>query len=383
MLSLGDRKQKVLGGGTAARYIPTGHIVYNVGDTLWAAGFDPDRLELTTSPVPLVKDMTVNSITGLASFAVARNGALVYAKGGGIANQVSFVSIDRAGKREPLPLAPAAYSWPRLSPDGTQVVVSIDNQDIWVADIARGTVSRVTATAGVDNVPVWTLDGERVVFASQREGTGRFSFFAQRADGTGPAEKLLESASVGNFKPYAWSADGARMVFDYGQPPKLDIGVLDMDGSGNWEPLLSSEASEASPALSPDGNWIAYSSDRTGRCEIYVERFPELGGRRQISIAGGAEAAWSPDGHELYYREDDRLLSVDVDTADALTVGAPIVLFDRLRQPSCNWRDYDVFPDGQRFLFLESAAGGDGSQAPDIVLVQNWFEELKRLVPAK
>jgi Tol biopolymer transport system component len=261
-------------------------------------------------------------------------------------------------------------------------VVSIGNQDVWVGDIARGTLSRVTTTPGTDNVPIWTPDGERLVFASMREGTGRFSFFTQRADGTGSAEKLLTSTSTGHFKPYAWSPDGAHLVFDYGGAPNLDIGVLTVDGSESWDPLLDSEANEAAPALSPDGNWIAYSSDRTGSCEIYVERFPELGSRRQISTAGGAEAAWSPDGRELYYRERDRLMSVSIDTEDGFAVGSPMMLFGGFsQQPSCLFRNYDVSPDGERFLVPQAATSADGVGAPDIVIVQNWFEELQRLVP--
>jgi serine/threonine-protein kinase len=384
VLSLGDLEQKVLiAGGTAARYVPTGHIVYSLGDTLLAVGFDPDRLEVTTAPVPVAEGVNVNDVTGAANFGVADNGTLAYARGGQAAASASLVWVNRAGQQEPLPLAPAAYSWPRISPNGAQIAVSIGQQDVWVADIARGTLSRVTTTPGTDNVPTWTLDGERLVFASMREGGGKLSFFTQRADGTGAAEKLLASAGNGHFKPYAWSPDGARLVFDYGQPPRLDIGVLSLDGSGSWEPLLHSEANEAAPALSPDGHWIAYTSDQTGSCEIYVEGFPELGSRQRISTAGGAEAAWSPDGRELYYREGDRLMSVAIDTEGSFTVGSPQVLFGGLPPPNCLFRDYDVSPDGQRFLVTMAGTGGDDAAPPDIVIVQNWFEELKRLVPTE
>jgi serine/threonine-protein kinase len=380
VLSLSDGKQKVLiAGGTGARYVPTGHIVYSVGTTLRAVGFDADRLEVTTNSVPVVEDVNTSAVGG-ANFSIARNGSLVYARGGQDANRASLVWINHAGEQAPLPLAPAAYFWPRLSPDGAEVVVTID-QDVWVGDIARGTLSRVTTTPGTDNVPIWTPDGERLVFASMREETGRFSFFTQRADGTGSAEKLLASTGTGNFKPYAWTPDGARLVFDYGPPPNLDIGVLTVGGNEDWEPLLHSEANEAAPALSPDGNWIAYSSDRTGNCAIYVEKFPELGSRRQISTDGGAEAAWSSDGRELYYRERDRLMAVGIETEGDFTVGSPEVLFDGLAPPSCFVRNYDVSPDGQRFLVPQASVGAGAVEAPDIIIVENWFEELKRLVP--
>ena len=162
--------------------------------------------------------------------------------------------------------------------------------DVWIAELARGTLSRLTTTQGLDNVPLWTPDSERVVFASAREQAGTLSFFWRLADGTGPVDKLLTSEAGGQFKPYGWSPDGMSMVFDYGTPP-MDIGLLALESEESWEPLLQTEAGEAAPALSPDGEWVAYVSDQTGRPEVYVQRFPDLGDRRLISSGGGNTTA--------------------------------------------------------------------------------------------
>ena len=296
--------------------------------------------------------------------------------------------MNREGREEPLPLAPASYRGPRVSPDGTRVAVDIfdlENTDVWISDLARGTLSRLTDTDGPDGVPMWTPDSESVVFASSRENTGVFSLFQRRADGTGPVEKILTGEEPGNLKPYGWSPDGMRMVFDYGQPPNLDIGVLTMDGEETWEPLLQSEANEAAPALSPNGEWIAYTSDQTGRSEIYVQRFPDLGDRQLVSSGGGTQPVWSPDGRELFYRDDQRLMSIGVGWDPVFTLDTPVVVFEGAYDPPSHFRrSYDLHPDGQQFLMVKPGGLTDSDTEEaiaELVLVQNWFEELTRLVP--
>ena len=370
----------LISGGRHARYAESGHIVYGVAGTLRAVPFDISRLEVTGNPVTVL-DKVRTSTRGSASFSVASDGTLVYLSGGGsIGQSNTLVWVDREGSEEPLPLAPAGYNWPRLSPDGTQVAMMIDNQDVWVSDLARGTLIRVTTAPGIDNVPIWTPDGVHLVFASQREGTGRFGFYQKRADGTGTAEKLLTSDAPGFFRPYGWSPDGMRMVFVYGPPPALDIGLLTMGGDEAWKPLLQSEANEAAPALSPDGQWIIYSSDQTGRCEVYVQRFPDLSERRPISTNGGAEAIWSPDGQTLYYRESTRMMSVSINYEPRFSAATPELVFDGLPEASCLGRNYDISADGQRFLVVKPADSSESSI--ELVVVLNWFEELRRLAPA-
>jgi Tol biopolymer transport system component len=305
--------------GSSPHYVSSGHIVYADGNTLRAVGFDVERLEVTTDAFPIVDDVHIGS-TGASSFDVSNNGSLVYASGDTTAGLSELVFVYRDGTEEVLPFPPNGYFWPRLSHDGTRVAESIANQDIWVGDIRRGNWNPVTTLAGIDNVPLWTPDDQSIVFATMREGAGAFSFYQKRADGTGDAMEVLQAEHIGgNFKPYDWTPDGTQMLFDYGPAAALNIGVMTAGGDQDWGPLIASDTLEAAPSLSRDGDWIAYASNRSGRCEIYAERYPGLSDRTQVSTQGGAEALWSPT------------------------------------------------PD----------------RGIDLVLVQNWFQELERRVPTR
>jgi len=261
-----------------------------------------------------------------------------------------------------------------------------NQQDVWISELARGTLSRVTTDPATDNDPVWTPDGQRVVFPSQREQGGVFGFYLKAADGTGPVELLLMSETSAFFRPYGWSPDGKALVFDYGTPDaRGNIGVLSMEGDRPWEPLVQTNANEVSPAVSPDGAWLAYASDQTGQVEVYMERFPDLGDRRQISTDGGAEPLWSPDGRELFYRRGDTMMVVAIGGDPTSLVGSPEVLFEGpYWTQRTGSRRYDIAPDGQRFLMIKEVGESDDTAAPpSIIVVQNWFEELKRLVPTE
>ena len=375
----------LLSGGSYPRYSPTAHIVYGAGGVLWAVPFDLGRLEVTGDPVPVLEGVQALG-EGATNFSLATDGSLVYISGGSvIVSPRSLVWVDRQGREEPLALPLAAYAWPRLSPDGTRVAVHIvapGGADVWTSELARGTLTRVTTNPLRDSSPVWTPDGERVVFRSDREG-GRTGLFSKRADGSGPVEDLMiTETGLVNPNPYDWSPDGATVVFSYQTAEGetgTDVGVL-TTGEETWRPLLETGAFERHPAISPDGAWIAYTSDLTGQEEIYVERFPGLGDWQQISTGSGREPVWSRDGRELFYlsRNDALMMVVPIDTEPTLRAGTAEVLFDWSYQWSGGSSlNYDVRPDGQRFL----VAKDDASEAASIVVVQNWFEELKRLVP--
>ena len=382
----------LLTGGSNPQYSPTGHIVYSGDGTLWAVGFDADRLELTsTNPVPVVQNVQTKS-AGAGNFSLADDGSLVYvvgAAGGGA--ERTLVWADRQGNETLLNLQETrSYRSPRLSPDGTRLAVTVGEQDVnvdvWVSDLAAlGTLRRLTTDPGFDGPPLWTPDGERVVFASEREGSQ--GLFSMAWDGTGDAERLMILEDAQNLQPYGWSPDGA-LLFEYRTTASTssDIGMLPMDEDGAWEPLLDTDANERAPVISPDGQWIAYMSDRTGDFEIYVERFPELGGEQLISRGGGNSPVWSQDGRELFYRRfPGELMVMPVELGPTVQAGIADTLFDfgPYVGPSFNPRSWDVSPNGERLLMIKraSAATADAEGRLEIILIQNWHEELKRLVP--
>jgi Tol biopolymer transport system component len=385
VVRLGDPEPKrLMLVGSSPRYVDTGYIVYAVGNTLQAVGFDPDRLEVTTAPFPIVDEVHINSELA-SSFAVSGDGMLVYATGDVTVGANQLVFIHRDGREEQLPFVPNSYTWPRLSSDGNRVAESIASEDIWVGDIRRANWNPVTRDPGIDNVPLWTPDDQSIVFATQRATPGTFSFFQKRADGTGDAVEILKAEHLGgNFKPYDWTPDGTQMLFDYGPAATLDIGIMTVGGDQDWRPLIAGDALEAAPSLSRDGNWIAYASNRSGRCEIYTERFPALTDRTPISSGGGAEALWSPTSDELYYRLGDKLLVVAFNPGDGLDPGTPQVVAEGLPVPTCGRRTYDVSADGERFIFAKPVALVEDSESEtELILVQHLFDDIERRMPAR
>ena len=387
-LDTGDRTLLVRGGSNP-HYAPTGHLVYGTDGTLWAVPFDPDRLAVTGDPVPVLEGVITHPL-GAAHFSVAADGSLVYLSGGGSAfSESTLVWVDRQGNEMPLALQEVrSYDTPRLSPDGAHLAVTVgnfggENFDVWVSDLATGTLRRLTTNPDRDFDPLWTPDGERVVFASDREGS--LGLFSMAWDGTGDAERLTTVEDVVSLRPYGWSPDGAVLFEMVAGPASYDIGILPLDGDGTWEPLLNTEANERSPVISPDGQWLAYVSDRTGTREIYVERFPELGGEQLISRGGGDYPVWSQDGRELFYVSPETgLVVAPVESGSTLRVGAPETLFDMDTYDAGTFsRPWDVSPDGEQLLMLKAAGEGttEDQNQTEIIVVQNWFEELKRLVP--
>ena len=385
-LETGERRVLV-DGGTDARYLPTGHLlVYAQSDTLFAVPFDMRRLEVTGSPISLVEEVAVNPGSGAAQFSVSRTGSLVHVPRTSSAVR-TLVWVDRDGREEPLTAEPRAYEYPRISPDGTKVALAASDQesDIWIWDLTRETLTRLSFGPADDRCPVWTPDGRRVVFSSNRAGLVKL--FWKGADGTGAVERLTEepNGQVGS----AFSRDGTRLVFhERHLETEWDLGVLSLDGERSSEPLLATEFRERNADLSPEGRWIAYQSNASGQAEIYVQPFPNVDESRwQISTGGGTQPLWAPDGHELLYRAPGgAVMAVPVQTEPTFTAGNGEVVFEGsyfVTGPVMPGRTYDIAPDGQRFLMITAGGGPDETSAPArIIVVEHWFEELNERVPA-
>ena len=365
-----------LGMGSAVRYVPTGHIVYSARGQFFAAGFDATKLAVTTAPVPVpgMDDLYVSPRSGLPYFTFSSTGHFAFLSG--TQAQRTLVLVDRAGVRSPLVGAEGYYFSPRFSPDGTQFAVTdvLDRERTWIYDTESGTRSQLTRVTQAD-MPTWTSAGDRVTFT-----TDAYRSLRLKAPGASVDEELFTSANP-SFAG-AWSHDDEVLVFQEEDPVSTDIWLVTRQGDAR--PLLSSASRESSPDLSPDGQWLAYVSDESGRREVYMQPFPDLGERVTVSTNGGDEPRWSPTGSELFYRETDRMMVVSVQTSPRFRLTAPSELFrgDFLSpwNQSGVARTYDVAPDGQHFLMIER---GEVEGATDLHVILNWFEELKQLVPTE
>jgi serine/threonine-protein kinase len=381
VLDLNTGEQRMLLEGTHPRYISTGHIVFARPNSLWAVPFDPERLELAGSPAPLLEDIQVNG-GGLANYTITEDGTLVYLPDTGGAEQ-RLVWVDRKGTAEALAAPPRNYGAPRLSPDGRRIATRIGG-DTWVYDISRDTLTRLTFEPGGSTVSAWTPDGNRVTYHGNRgESSG---LFWKLADGSGPEERIV--ASEHNVVPGAWSPDGKFFAFtESNNVTSDDLWVLSLEadpqrpGTGNKaQPFLKTPFDEGRPKFSPDGRWLAYISDESGRQEVYVQPYPGPGGKWQISTEGGNEIVWARNG-ELFYRSGEKMMVVETTTQPTFSAGRPRLVFEGQYGIGLGGgAAYDVTPDGQRFLMVQGFAGEGGARQIHVVL--NWFEELRRRVPA-
>jgi serine/threonine-protein kinase len=306
-----------------------------VGNGLLAVAFDLDRLTVSGRPVPVVQGVQRSAASpansgDTANYGVTDSGTLVYlasgavAGGGGqIATMRTLAWVNRDGREEPLAAPPRPYSYPRVSPDGTQVAVDVRDaeSDIWVWSLARATLTRLTFDPLLDRFPVWSPDGRRLAFSSQRDGS-RGNLFWQMADGTGQAERVAKGGNNSQVFPTSFSPDGTRLIA-HGDPNGTqvdDIGIVSLGAGADSEvaPLLATMFGEANAEVSPDGRWLAYDSDESGKLEVYVRPFPTVdAGRWQVSTGGGAQPVWARSGRELFYRSGDAVLSVPIEASSS------------------------------------------------------------------
>ncbi len=379
--------------GGSPRFVPTGHIVYRDGSALRAVGFDPAQLVVTgTTPVTLA-DQVRTRVTA-TPFDLAANGSLVYVQ----EEQVPLTTmlwVDRDGHEEPLKLPARLYGMPRVSPDGTRIVSDIRRRDrrggeIGVSDLRRPGWTRLVPPLqdGGHWFPKWTPDSSRVVFAVYHDDPRPPELVWVAADGTGSVEPLLTIEQSLFIDARGWSRDGRALLFTFGNPQLPRTGLLSMPAAGSgqpqWKPLIERPEGVLAGPFSPDGKWlVTESSDASGVPTIYIERFPELRDRQQVSTEGGGRySAWSPDGRELYYRRisDLAMMAVNIQTTPSLSIATPRVVFEnRSYRAGGDSRDWDIAPDG-RFLMLKESSSPSSVEAP-IILVQNWFDELRRAAP--
>jgi Tol biopolymer transport system component len=370
-----NERHNLVQGATQPRYASPGYLLYVRAGNLLAAPFDAKRLQITGPAVTVVEGVRQSLASGSAQYVVSRTGTLAYVPGGVENAQNKLVWVSRKGTEQLLDAPARSYSVPRISPDGGRVALDPDGQ-IWLYDIARKILTRLTFDGDLNIRPLWTPDGKHVIFSSATGG--QQSIFWQLADGSGGREQLISGEQL--RVPSSISPDGRYLsYYDIDPNTQLDIWILDLRDR-KARVFLQTRFNESASAFSPDGRWLAYVSDESGRAEIYVQSFPGPGGKWQISTEGGTEPVWNRNGRELLYRDGERIMSVEVSVQPAFAAGVPKQVFAGSYADPVIVPTYDMTPDGQRFLVLKA----DEQQAANnqIVIVQNWFEELKRLVPA-
>jgi eukaryotic-like serine/threonine-protein kinase len=361
----------VLHGGGHPRYLSSGHLAFGSGQTMRAVAFDPETLEVRGAPVEVMTD------PGSAYFEASRDGTVIFLRGIYNGSLATVVWVDRDGREEPLGTPTMPYIYPRLSPDGRRVGVDIGgrNRDLYVWDLARRVLQRLTTDPAEDAMVRWSPDGSKIAYANSRHGIP--NVFWQAADGSSPPERVFESPLL--QQPSSFARDGTLVVHEVVPGRGRGLAIINLHPPRRSRPLLDNATNAE---VSPDGRWLAYGSTQSGRYEVYVTSYPDARGRWQISTGGGRQPAWSRDGRELFYRDfDGALVSVPVRLAPAFAAGPGRKLFQDDAYAgagsSLSDRTYDVSLDGRRFLMIKMLAPPQRTLA----VIQHWFDELNRRVP--
>jgi len=387
-LKTGTRKT-LQRGAYFGHYLPSGHLIYMGQGVLFAAPFDLDRLELYGSPVPVLEDVPSGGDSGTTHFHFSNTGTVVYRSGKGSEGR-SIFWLESSGKTQPLRMNPALYFSPRFAPGGRRLALSVNEKgktDVWVYDLDRDSMMRLTSASGDNFSPVWTPDGKRIAFST---GSG---IFWMRADGAGEAQRLTESSN--SQTPASFSPDGKRLAFtEQGSGTGSDIWTLpiefgegDSRKPGKPEPFLRTPNIQTEPAFSPDGRSLAYSSSESGIMEVYVRPFPGPGGKWQVSNGGGSNTVWSPKAHELFYRTGDNRIMVATYTAkgDSFIADKPRLWSEKGLLPYYGpFPSFDIAPDGKRFAVIMQPDTSDDQKPPtQMIFLFNFFDELRRRVPVR
>jgi hypothetical protein len=352
--------------GANPRWVEQGFVVLSNPDgTLSALPFDARKVRPTDDPVTVVNDLLTTDPVSIRGD-VSISGSLVYVQSGAVTER-RLMLVSRSGQVSALVTEPRAFAGPRFSPDGRRVAVGIveaggAGSDVWVLDIAQHAWSRLT-TDRISNRPIWTPDGRRIVYSSYED------LWWIAADGSARPESLL--VAVGTRYAGTVTPDGRGVVFQALSGDPTGIRTLVFDSAPAARTILPMTFNETAPALSPDGQWLAYQSDEAGRMEVYVRPYPGPGARVSVSVRGGTEPAWSRDGRELFYRSADSMMVAAVTLRPTFTVTGRRVLFTGTYLLGGPFREYDVAPDGQRFLMVQG-----GAAAATLITMHNVFDRL-------
>jgi len=357
----------------------SGYLLFLRDRTLMAQPFDAGRLEIRGDSVPIAEQVTMNLGTGRAVFSVSENGTLVY-ESGEASGVWTLLWFTRDGKSAGAVAEQDRYFYPRLSPEGNRLAVTIFNGtsgtgDVWIFDLKRSSKTRLTFGPAIQHSPVWTPDGKTVFYSSNSKGGNHI--YAKAADGSGSERTILESSDATEV-PVSFSPDGHYLAYQRrtGSLVNSEVWVLPLVGESKPSPVVQTSFDDSSPAVSPDGKWMAYQGNESGRTEVYITAFPEGGAKWQASTNGGEEARWRKDGKELFFLDaTDKIVAVDVNSAGkAVQLGVPHTLF----QAGGTQRQlgpYDVTADGKKFL-INGGIVKQGSEP--LTLVLNWPSELKK-----
>ncbi|HUB79546.1 MAG TPA: protein kinase [Bryobacteraceae bacterium] len=395
VLTLADGHRKIVArGGVSARYVGPpgrpGHLIYVNKTALFAVPFDPDKLETRGSPVPVLDGVAIGRVTGMAQFDCSPgadgHGILVYRKAGANSSDLWTLDwIDEGGKTEPLPVKPGAFRSPRVSPDGERVALMVTeggHTDIWVYDPRRDAMTRRTFGDGYYGSPIWSPDGRYIVYESLSNG-----IFQARADGSAQPQVLMESSA--RRLPFSFTADGKRLAYEESDEGRWQIWTVPLEEEEGWlkagkpEPFFTSSSNDERPSFSPDGRWLAYDSDESGKREVYVRAFPPSagpGGKWQISNSDGQSPGWSRNGHDLLYRSGLQIMAVSY-TVQGGTFEAekPRVWIAKMGTAV---NGGDLAPDGKRILVVTQGESAEGAKPEhEVVFLENFFDYLRQRAP--
>jgi Tol biopolymer transport system component/predicted Ser/Thr protein kinase len=393
VLTLADHRRKIVArGGASPRYLAAsggaGHLVYVNKATLFAIPFDLDKLETRGTAVPVLDDVAYLSQLGTGQFDISRTGSMVYRRssGGASAIMATLHWVDPTGKKEALLAKPGVYANPSLSPDGKRVALMIGeggSSDVWVYDPQRDAMTRLTFGGGAYLYPIWSPDGQYVVFGRLRSG----GIFQTRADGAGQPQALTQTKST--QAPSGFTPDGKRLAYMEQAPAKVQIWTVPLEDQGGQlkagkpEQFLKSGFRDGLPTLSPDGRWLAYTSNESGKLEVYVRAFPPpssgQGGKWQISNNGGTSARWSRDIRDLLYQSGDQIMAASYTVkGNSFVPEKPRVWIAKL-----GGTEWDLAPDGKRVVVVTPVESAEApKQEHEVVFLENFFDELRRRAPA-